>query len=678
MRSGGRWGVGRLQRPAIVVAALAMAQVVQAEPAPAAGHRLQDDFNAATTAAQAGHCADAEPIFARLAVDPRIKPGSLPAATIALRRGQCHVATGDDQQGAAWIRQGLPVVEVGGPDLIDEASLGWLTLAHLAMRDYDHDSAVEAYRHVLGMPGQADRIDALTGLAIATMFDGDGTALSLADRSLAIVAASPAGKDRSKSEAQVRTLRARALMAVGRNDEASKEAEKALSLSGGLGLKVSLVDVGLRADAAEAALLINHTQRARELLAYTGAGRIAQSPFAAATSMEVPDCDNAAGLGPDDFAVVEFSIRPDGRLGEAQTTFTRGNYAVARAFAQAVRGWVWQPEAVAKLPPFYRALVRVELRCSNNAGGLPTVTAVFNQRLAYWAQAGIAQVTPPSSGESNVAWLRRSAAALEMAGNRTAAGTLLMLALAQDPVVRATDLADTDRAQALLADADPARRASAALMHAVATMRAMQLKTLVTGKSENGGEEVLLDATAQPVIAADALAQDTLRLRAVTTHLIGYFNDREIATLKAVADDDRLGATSPLRQVAQLRLASIAARAGRRAEAEALFARTGLSEEQCSLVGDIPRMKSMDFDKEFPTDAMAMGFEGWVREEFDIAADGHTVAPRALIAYPPFVFVEGARNLIKDARFDISFRPAGKLACSARAETIRFNLPDKH
>ena len=127
-----------------------------------------------------------------------------------------------------------------------------------------------------------------------------------------------------------------------------------------------------------------------------------------------------------------------------------------------------------------------------------------------------------------------------------------------------------------------------------------------------------------------------------------------------------------------LRLASIAARDGRRAEAEALFARTGLSEEQCSLIGDIPRLKSSNFDQDYPVEAIAMGFEGWVREEFDIAADGRTASPRTIIAYPPFVFVEGAAKLISSARFDTSFRPSGKTACSARSETINFNLPYKH
>ena len=211
---------------------------------------MQGDFDAASAAFEAGKCAEAEPIFARLAADLRVKPGTLPAAMIALRRGRCRIGEGDTAQGEAWVREGLPVVEQAGPDLVGDAAAGWIALARLATRNYDHDGAVEAYRHVLAMPGQADRLDALLGLAVVTAFDGDGAALPLTDHALTVVAANPAGHDRSRNEAAVRTIRARILMNLGRNDQASNEAETALTLAGGLTSRVSLNDVSLRSDAA--------------------------------------------------------------------------------------------------------------------------------------------------------------------------------------------------------------------------------------------------------------------------------------------------------------------------------------------------------------------------------------------------------------------------------------------
>jgi len=651
-----------------------IASPAMAETTPPAVPTLQADFDAASAAVDQGHCTEAEPIFARLAADPRVKPGSLPAAMITLRRGLCRIATGDVAQGEAWVRAGLPVVEAAGPTMAPDAALGWLALARLEMSRYDHDDAAAAYRHVLALPGQGDRVDALTGLAMVTGFDGDGAALALTDRAQAIVDAVPNGHARTRSEAGVRTVRARILMNMGRYDDAAKEAEKALTLSGGLTTRVTLNDVSLRSDAAQAALLAGRRDRARELLAFTGAGRIAESPFASARVMRVPDCDEEIGLRPDDSAVVEFTIRDDGSVGNAQTVFTRGNYAIARAFARAVRGWVWQPESVARLPPFYRALIRVELHCTRSGGGLPGVATPFFKRIRQWAAPLTDNARQPGMTDLGAAdALRQRAGALESAGDRIGAGTVLLAALTVDPVIRPGQQTDIDHAIALLADADMPRRASAA------AMRAMILDHLAGLRGQSDGREVsLLDAADTPAIAGDALAQGTVRLEALRDHWRHRYSPREIAVLHQIADDARLDGASPLRQVALLRLAGLAASDGHLDEAQALFGRTGLAEEQCALVGDIPRLRYGGSDNDYPVDALRMGFEGWVREEFDIAANGHPVAPRTIIAYPPFVFVDGATAMARDFRYDASFRPSGKLACSARAETINFHIPSNH
>ncbi len=669
----------------VCAAAMAFASPAHAQtapktaPAPPAAHGLQADFDAASTAAEAHHCDEAETVFARLASDPRVKPGSLPWGMIALRRGLCAIERGQREQGEAWVRAGLPVVEQAGPDMVADASLGWLGLARLAARRYDHDGAVAAYRHLLALPGQQDRVDALIGLAVITTFDGDGVAFPLTDRALAIVATLPAGRDRAHAEAAIDTVRARILMNLGRYVEASQAAEHALALSGGLTSRVTLSDVSLRADAAEAALLKGNVDRARELLAYTGEGRIAQSPFASAKVLGTPACDEAVGLRPTDSAVVEFAISDDGTVTDAQTVFTRGDYATARVFAEAVRRWAWQPETVAKLPPFYRALIRAELRCSKTGGGLPGADVPFRQRIARWAAPlATANGMPMHLGSDRAGALRRKAETLAAAGDSVGAGTLLMLALGSDPVARASQLADADRAITLLATADAAHRASAAALRAMVMKSQNDARSLYKPGMYEAGETGLLNAAESSDIAIDALAQDTLRLIAVLGHSRGSYSDRELAALHLVAEDARLDAGSPLRQVALLRLASLAARDGRRSEAESLFARTGLGESQCALIGDIPRLRSSGSDSDYPVDALRMGFEGWVSEEFDIAADGHPVAPRAVIAYPPFVFVEGATALVKHIRFDPSFRPNGSLACSAKTETIKFDIPANH
>ena len=395
--------------------------------------------------------------------------------------------------------------------------------------------------------------------------------------------------------------------------------------------------------------------------------------------MQVPDCDDAVGMRPEDSAVVEFSIGDDGAVQEAQTVFTRGNFATARAFAAAVRGWAWQPEAVAKLPPFYRALVRVELRCSKGGGGLPGVDVPFKQRIVAWVTPLLGGIHGTiHSGSRAADAVRERAAVVQSAGDSVGAGTLLLLAVTLDPVARPSQRQDLDLATGLLAGADAPRRASAGVLRVIHMQSLASLKQGNAGRWSESYQDQLLAAADQPEIAVDALSQDTLRLLALRTRWRKEYSERETLVLRQIADDARLGAESPLRQVALLRLASLSAAAGHRDEAEALFARTGLGEEQCALIGDIPRLRYEGGDSYYPKEALSMGFEGWAREEFDIAANGHTVEPRTVIAYPPFVFVASATAMARVFRYDPSFRPTGKLACSARAETIKFQIPANH
>lgn len=198
-------------------------------------------------------------------------------------------------------------------------------------------------------------------------------------------------------------------------------------------------------------------------------------------------------------------------------------------------------------------------------------------------------------------------------------------------------------------------------------------------KREQNRESVLRSALEDPMIAADALAQNTLRTLLATVRQVESFGPEQTDLLRAVADDTRLEEGHPLRQIALLRLASVAAATKQFQEAQTLFARTGLTEQQCSLIGDIPKLKSDGASSDdYPKDALYMDFEGWVKLEFDIDAGGRTANQRALIAYPPFVFVDAAKSLARGIRYDATYRPSGQLACSATSETVSFVIPSNH
>ena len=132
----------------------------------------------------------------------------------------------------------------------------------------------------------------------------------------------------------------------------------------------------------------------------------------------------------------------------------------------------------------------------------------------------------------------------------------------------------------------------------------------------------------------------------------------------------------PLKVSALLQRANQLAKAGDLPAARALFDRTGLTEEQCAMIEPKPDVRRSGFSaRNYPMEALRNGFEGWVQAEFDIAADGTTVEPRATVAYPPFVFDEAAVGMFKATRFTSSYRPAGSLACAANRNKVIFRLP---
>lgn len=128
-----------------------------------------------------------------------------------------------------------------------------------------------------------------------------------------------------------------------------------------------------------------------------------------------------------------------------------------------------------------------------------------------------------------------------------------------------------------------------------------------------------------------------------------------------------------MRQIAFLRLAYLAAASGDVDGAQGWFAQTGLTEEQCALVGVRPARRATP-SGDYPEEALQLGFSGWVRTEFDLDADGVPKEPRAVIAYPPFLFDEAATRMVRRARYERSYRPSGGMSCRANQERVNFRL----
>ncbi|HWL46807.1 MAG TPA: hypothetical protein VNQ31_03745 [Sphingomonadaceae bacterium] len=634
-------------------------------------------FDRASEAAARGDCATALPLFAQLAADARIRPGTLVAGAVAARRGICLFATGQIDESAAQLQAALPILKKAGPEFTVDLFEAEQPLGGIALRRWDHDGAVAHYKTALALSGAGiDRVATLVQLAKATAFDGGEAPLGYADEALRLEQTRPA--PRKPTIATIHTVKGRILMNQGRNKEAWAELKQALALSGGLTRRVTLDEVAIRSDLAQAALLNGDKDAARLYLAYTGAGRIQESPFVSPVSMVPPARGPETGLTTDDGAVVEFSIGDDGDVSSAQTVYTRGDHTVAATFARAVYGWHWKPEQIAAIPAFYKNLVRVELRCTNGAerisGG---ILAPIQERFLGWAAPYLDGFDPGAAkigdGLEKLAALADRA---EREGRLPAAVAALATRSALMPGWQ-TELALLDEFDKALALAGQAKL-PAEVVNAIVVFRARAASGLnprarrrasAAGRIPDGDAALLV--AARPELANDALAQDTLLLLSEGAH---SRKADGAAILSRVADDGRLADHHPLRQVALLRLADLAAAEGRLDEAQGYFGRTGLTEQQCALIGVEPAMKSDGVSSaDYPMEALRYGFGGWVSLEYDIDASGRTRGIRALIAYPPFIFAEAAEKVAQGVVYRSSYRPEGGVACSANRETVRFS-----
>lgn len=684
----------------------AAAQAGQAPPAAPAPRTNQQLFDAANRAAIEQRCSDALGQYAVLEQVPAISRNPLARATIDVYKGGCLIGTDRTDEGEALVRRGLPVLAAKS-DFAAEVRDGWLSLASAARRRSDYDTAVAETEKAVAVSQGLLRIRPLQILATLTMFDGDGRAIRLADEARTLINADP--NSSAQQRAAVQTTYGRALLNAGRIQEADAALRDSLAKQGGLDNSVSIADVATRSDLAIAALLTGDHTAARKFLAYTGAGRISDAPFQTAAAMEAPTCDPAIGLDPEDRAIVEFSLREDGQVGGVQPIYVTGGRKVALAFGAAVSRWSWTPEQAKAVPPFYRALTRVELRCSRSGetpsidtsmreaaqawltpgsppvwDGLSAAAALPVQRAAFGRSgdprarlaAGMALIASPVfDGEQRAAILPSLAALADETG--APASIRVQIALNRLNTRYAKERGDLIRAMEALNTTESIRRISNPDEARDRTEKLRRAYNAITRLDERAAPETregIRALLAEPGFSGDPLVASTLRLMLATPDKRGPAPDAA-ALLDAVIATNALPPRDPLRVHAMLRRADLFAAAGDTAAAAAMVAQTGLSTKQRASLGVTPVLRTAGASSSsFPQAAQRWGFEGWVRTEFDITADGRAAAPRALTAYPPFVFDEAATDIAGSSRWTSSFR-GQPVACTASNQQVRFVLP---
>lgn len=621
-------------------------------------------FDQASAAMTNGDCAQSVSLFEVLEQRKILSAGSIPAAATATRKGVCLVKTGRYAEGEQSIRQGLPILQKAGENFSSDVADSMEALGQVAMASFDYASAVDAYKRALAMRRGAARVPVLVLLARATAFDGGQEPLGYSEEALAYYDSLPPKQRDKGSMAALHTFHARVLLNQGRVQEGYAELKEALALSGGLTNRTTLSEASMRADLAMAAALAGKKDDARLYLAYTGAGRTKQT-FTRGLSMDPPLCGEETGLRPEDVAVVEFTLLDDGSVNGAHTIYSRGNRMVAAAFAKAVNGWYWPPEEIKDIPGFYRVATRVEMRCSQSAAKAPSIITPATNHFMEWLETQVRSLDLGDTDDKRAEALRNLLSQKALDGKpMVRAAALSFLARRETDSLAAGSYAD----QALAAMAEA--KAPAEIVNYLRIARLMN-----QSKAPRKWQAMLRDMAAEPSFADDPLSASTALLLAADSYRGSRLPDAP-AMLQKVANESRLPDHHPLRQAARLSLANMAAAAGDLPMAQRYFASTGLTEQQCALIGVKPSMRRSGAGSEdYPMEAARMGFEGWVQLEFNVTADGHTAQARPIVAYPPLIFVEAATGMTRNFRYETSYRPEGGTACNANREVVSFINP---
>lgn len=675
----------------IIIALLAAQAAAPAAPAPAPGAvqpaatagGVQARFDQANRLYEARQCTEALALYDSVGTAPAIQRSGVARAAIALRKGVCLLQVGRADESAALIEAALPTLAAQGDAFANDRRDGHVALGRRLMGRFDYDGAEREFERALALSQGTGRFQPLSHLAQVTAFDGGDKPLAYAAETVAL-ADQIAGLD-PKVRGLVAAQHARTLLNQGRLEEANKELVALLAAAGGLGRTVNLDDLVIRSDLALSALLRKDAEGARKYLAYTGQGRLRTNvKFTSGTSMAPPPCDAANGLRPDNGAVIEFQLGEDGAVRGVNPIYVQGGRRTALAFARAVSQWSWSPEVAIAIPLLFRATIRVQVSCSNAADQPGSTMPLLEAARLWLAEQGMPALiaTQPERQLLTQLWsLEDSDVPVDRVRHREAVRALIAAAEGKPALHAGALLLLADSPAFLAADRLAAAQQASKLTQpggVAPVLRALAaLKVTFLSNTQRGTNDLTLLRTtlAQPEIAGDALASATLRLVIAQEQSTSGKEARKLVA--AIVAEPALPPQHPLKVQALLQQATQYAEAGDLAGAAAAYAATGLTDEQCATLGVKPALKTDgNASAKFPDAALRWGFEGWVRLETDIAPNGKPIAPRAVVAYPPFVFENSAALIMRDVRYRASFRPeSAGAACTARSENINFRIP---
>jgi tetratricopeptide (TPR) repeat protein len=634
----------------------------------------QQLFESGAAAMSAQDWAGALAIYANLEsrLSLSTKPNTKSLLLVRLRKGATlsHLDRLDEAE--ALISASLAKLPADDPGLYGEIWNGQLGMGDIASRRFDYAAAVSRFRQTLnGTTSPGEKLILYDRLIRVGIFVDPQQALADSDAELALLATDPlVGKEWLGLAHQ---LRGRTLLNLGRIPEARTELGMAIKLLGGMSsTNVNALDLAARSEAAIAAMRAKLPDQARRFLAYTGASMQAGQGFELGKDMNPPPCGGTNGPRPEDVAVVEFSIRANGSVRNAIPIYFTGKPAVAVEFARAVSQWSWSAEELKRVIPFFREQTRIEMRCST-VFNRPDTLGMLSPETEGWLATKLARPIEanPASDANALAGLRAELAGREKRDGADSVQLIPVLISLGSNSVASAEEAERSLARALQIAQGQSAPAGVLAYFKLASATVMPWKSYYREPSVY--QERIRAALAEPAIAASSTARNALTIALFDALSPGDRKKFGRAIIAPLADDLLLLPNDPFKVGALMRLANLEYAAGKIEDARSLFAKTGLSEQQCALVDAKPSLTGGRIgDEDYPVEALQWGFGGWTVVEFDIDANGKPLNERPLISFPPFVFGDPTVKQIKGFRYEQRFRPDGGLGCGGQRQRVTY------
>jgi hypothetical protein len=621
---------------ATAVVCLACAVKVQA----ASGS--QAIYDAAQAAYDKGDWTAAAQGFGQLLPSSPEQVSSRSQGVIAYRYGAALAHLHRSVDAGPWLDHAVQVIPADDPALTADA---WMIKGEIEQNMQELQAATASFDRAddLLTPGGlgADLLSArlsaaVTGVTVSPAHVRDRLQALLADPKLAKMAD-------ASTMAQIEDLLARADVNLGDLEAAAHMSKQAVHDSGGLTeANVRASQIAIRADAAMIARLRKHDEDVSRYMAYTGAGARADIGWVNERAGDLPVCGGPADIvRPDDAVVMSFAIDGSGQVLGVSPTYASRSGALGEVFAQKVAKWHWNPVKIAKVEPFWRSALQLELRCQGRPK-LEEFSGPAFQETGKWLIAQGLLTSAQKKFLDAGGWPDMEPKQLEQPD-----GALLAAFLGQGP---RTD-ADADAIWAKL----DARGAPPAVFEVfVETLATKRAGGGFMGQRARTRAKILAAWTPRfasrfpddPGIAhlhmSESIALEQAGEYALAAPLLAAL------TAQSSSDSQR---SDPVYKVALLHRALVLSHLQDAATAQALIQHSGLTSQSCVLFDTHPILKGTSISVTFPRDALAWGFNGFVLTDFNIDAQGRPTDVRAVVSYPPFIYEESTVHSIQGLRY---------------------------